>query len=92
MARLKKGLGKFVFYLVGILAAHYVDLAAEPLVRVNFRAFFVLYLSACEALSIFRHLCRFGVKIPKQLISRLESLQDCELPQPRTKGASGDKS
>jgi len=79
MSKLRRGFGKFFLYLLAILAAHYVDQAAEPLVNVSFRAFLILYLSICEALSIFRHLCHFGVPIPKQLINRLETFKDCEL-------------
>jgi len=78
-AKLRGGFGKFLLYLLAILAAHHVDQAAEPLVHVNFRAFLILYLAICESLSIFRHLCRFGVPIPKTLINRLETLRDCEI-------------
>lgn len=88
-AKLRKGFGKFLLYLLAILAAHHVDQAAEPLVHVNFRAFVVLYLALCDALSIFRHLHCFGVPIPRQMIDRLETLRDCDLlrgPAAKEKG------
>lgn len=79
-AKLRRGFGKFLLYMLAILAANCVDQAAEPLVHVNFRAFVVLYLALCDALSIFKHLHCFGVSMPKAMMSRLETLRDCDLP------------
>lgn len=88
-AKLRRGFGKFLLYMLAIMAAHYVDQCAEPLVPVHFRAFVVLYLALCDALSIFRHLHCFGVPIPKHLIKRLETMRDCDLAVPgQGKGVS----
>jgi toxin secretion/phage lysis holin len=78
-AKLRRGFGKFLLYLLAILVAHHVDQAASVFVTVNFRAFIILYLVLCEALSIFRHLHCLGVPIPRQMIDRLETLRDCDL-------------
>lgn len=80
LAKLRRGFGKFLLYMLAILAAHYVDQCAAPLIHVNFRAFVILYLALCDALSIFRHLHCFGMPISKHLINRLETLRDCDVP------------
>ena len=84
--KLRKGLAKFLFYALSIMCAHHVDAALndkfEHIIRAHsdFTGFLILYLVLCEGISAFNHLYCLGVPVPKRLISKLETLRDCQVP------------
>lgn len=84
--KLQRGFSKFLFYSIGVICAHHLDVALNDKVSALFRAhfdftgFLILYLVLCEALSAFKHLHCLGMPVPKLIINRLETLRNCDFP------------
>jgi len=79
--KFRRGLAKFFLYAAAILAASTLDgvlnVKAEALLHIDFRAGMVMYLAINETLSILGHLRACGVPLPQKLIQRLKDYRDC---------------
>lgn len=68
---------KMMVYFVGVSMAHWTDfLIFHTVVEFWFQNFIIVYLGVNESLSIIKHMNDLGVKMPIQLIQRLESYRD----------------
>ncbi|QJT10237.1 phage holin family protein [Oceanidesulfovibrio marinus] len=80
-SRFRRGLGKFLLYVLVIMSAHMLDLSlADPLPFVSsyVRDFMVAFICINEFLSVCRHLGELGMRVPRKLIVKLESFQEQE--------------
>jgi toxin secretion/phage lysis holin len=75
--KMMAGLYKMMVYFVGVSMAHWTDiLIFHTTVEFWFQNFIIVYLWVNESLSIIKHMNDFWVKVPIQLIQRLESYRD----------------
>ncbi|MGE4193082.1 MAG: phage holin family protein [Pseudodesulfovibrio sp.] len=73
--RMRKGIVKFLLYVVAVMAANLLDIASKggiPWFDDPARDFMVCYLAVCEFLSVSVHLAAEGVRMPQWLLSRIE--------------------
>ena len=87
-AKFRRGLAKFFLYYAAILASCLLDdvlnVKAEVLLHIDFRALMVMYLAVNETISILGHLRSFGVPLPEKMIRRLKDYRDCAVFADRT--------
>ena len=71
------GLFKVMVYFVGVAMAHWTDLLIfHTDIEFGFKNFIIVYLGVNESISIIKHMADLGVKVPINLINRLESYRD----------------
>lgn len=83
LAKLKKGILKFILYGIAIITWNLVDVTlAWHTINIWLKYFIVIYLAITEAISVFKHLAYCNVKLPTRLIKALEQykwkLDDCD--------------
>jgi toxin secretion/phage lysis holin len=78
-AKIKKGIHKFILYVVTVMAANLFDMAsggAIPWLDNPARDFMICYLAVCEFLSVSVHLSALGIRMPLWLLSRVERFRN----------------
>lgn len=82
MYKMKRGIIKFILYGVAIIVGHMLDLLVmHQDIDYGAQNIIIIYLGVTEALSVLKHLARFGLKIPMRLIAKLEGIKN-ELDTP----------
>jgi len=89
-AKFRRGLAKFFLYYAAILASCLLDdvlnVKAEVLLHIDFRALMVMYLAVNETISVLGHLRACGVPLPDKMIRRLKDYRDCAVFTGKTGG------
>ncbi|MGE4554461.1 MAG: holin family protein [Desulfovibrionaceae bacterium] len=78
-AKARRGLVKFVLYVIVISCAHMLDLAMQrtfPFLANYVRDCMVLFVAVNEFLSVCTHLAAMGLRVPEGLKVRLRSYRD----------------
>lgn len=76
-SKMKEGVFKYILYGIAIIIGNMLDLTIfKSSVEYWWHNLIIIYLCVNEALSIFKHLANFWVKLPYQLISKLEAYRD----------------
>ena len=77
MYKMKRGIIKFILYGVAIIVGHMLDLLVmHEDIDYGAQNIIIIYLGVTEALSVLKHLARFGLKIPMRLIAKLEGIKN----------------
>lgn len=75
----RKGMAKFVLYVIVIACAHMLDLAMSrtfPFLANYVRDTMVIFVAINEFLSVCTHLAALGLRVPEALQARLRSYRD----------------
>lgn len=78
-AKARKGMGKFILYVIVIACAHMLDLAMArsfPFLANYVRDTMVIFVAINEFLSVCTHLSALGLRVPESLQARLRTYRD----------------
>lgn len=77
--KFRRGMGKFILYVIVIMCAHMLDLATSrsfPFLKDYVRDFIIIFVAITEFLSVCTHLAALGLRVPEALQARLRSYRD----------------
>lgn len=88
-SKARKGMAKFVLYVIVIACAHMLDLAMArtfPFLANYVRDTMVIFVAINEFLSVCTHLAALGLRVPEALQARLRSYRDGAIDCPGQPG------
>ncbi len=88
-SRARKGMAKFVLYVIVIACAHMLDIAMTrsfPFLANYVRDTMVIFVAINEFLSVCTHLAALGLRVPEALQARLRSYRDGAIDCPAQPG------
>jgi len=82
LAKMRKGIGKFLLYVIAVAIAHVLDLAiSTSWLQSPARDLMIAYLAINEFLSAADHLAALGIRLPAWLMERLRHCRDSGDPR-----------